>query len=244
MTQGADLTAADVDLVHEEELDLGDRAAVQLLDHVLGVRALDLEAVVVTVHSPAHGGRRRAIVAADVDVPLAFLGLELDPVHRRGAAHEQIGLLGQAEQDAVADDVARVAQRHHLLGPVHREIGEGVDGQVAEELARVGAFHQHLGHVVRLVEQHRGVAPGELLVAEVGELRGDDRVDVGAQLRVAQQFDRVAALLKHFLQIFCTHIVTASCCGVRRCVRPTFGSTAPTDQERLGNWIGMDGPTV
>jgi hypothetical protein len=45
---------------------------------------------------------------------------------------------------------------------------------------------------MRLVEQHRRLAPRALLVAPVVELARNDRVDVGAQARIAQHFDRVS----------------------------------------------------
>ena len=43
--------------------------------------------------------------------------------------------------------------------------------------------------MVRLIEQHGRVAPRLLLAAPVGELGGDDRIDVGADLGVAQELD-------------------------------------------------------
>ena len=70
------------------------------------------------------------------------------------------------------------------------KFGDAVDPRVRDQLERVGAAQEEVDHVVRLVEQHRGLAPGALLPAPVPELVGDDRIDVRADLRVAQQFDR------------------------------------------------------
>src|SRR5690606_25359797 len=58
----------DLDRVHVEELDLRHRTAVQLLDQIPGVRALDLEAVALAHDGLAHRTRRRAVVLHDLDV--------------------------------------------------------------------------------------------------------------------------------------------------------------------------------
>ena len=51
---------------------------------------------------------------------------------------------------------------------------------------RAGAAQEEIDHVVRLVEQHGSLAPSALLTAPVRELGRDDRIDVRADLRVAQ----------------------------------------------------------
>ena len=48
--------------------------------------------------------------------------------------------------------------------------------------------------MVRLVVEHDGFAPGTLLATPVGELGGDDGVDVGADLRVTEQLDGSGAI--------------------------------------------------
>ena len=92
----------------------------------------------------------------------------------------------------IADDVAAVAAWHELLGLVDGEVGEAVDAEIVEQLPRVGAFDEDVDHVMRLVEQDTAGAPGALLVAPVAEFRGDDGIDVGADLRIAQHLDRIA----------------------------------------------------
>ncbi len=162
-------------------------------------------AVVAARHRLAHRARGRAVVALHLDVELAGLAVELDPVDGRRAADEIELVLGEMEQDAVADDVAVIGARHELLGAVHREIGEAVDGQIVHELERVRPRDHHLGHVMRLVEQHGGLAPRHLLVAPVGELGRHHRIDISAELRIAQHLDRVTRL-QHFFQILFGHL--------------------------------------
>ena len=148
MAQAAHLAALDVDGVHREELHVGDRAAVDLVEDLLGVRSLDLEAVVAARDGLAARMRGRAVIANEVDLEAAGLAVELQPVHRGRAAHEQQLVLVEVEQDAVADDVAVVAGRHHLLGAVDREIREAVDRGVRAQLERIRALDGELGHVV------------------------------------------------------------------------------------------------
>ena len=192
VAQRAHLAARDGDVAHPEELDVRERAAVELLDHILGVRALDLVAVELAGDRLAHRARRRAVVVFGRDVIAAGLGVEFDPVGGRVAADVTELVLGEIEQDAVADHVAIVGAGRELLGLIDREILERVGREVREELQRVLAAHEQVDHVVRLVEQHAGLGPGALLVAPVGKFGRDDRVNVGADLRIAQHLDRIA----------------------------------------------------
>ncbi|MEI9886115.1 MAG: hypothetical protein WDN08_06365 [Rhizomicrobium sp.] len=207
MAQGADLAAGDVDRVHVEELDIGERPAVELADHLLGIGALDLIAVELAHHRLAHRARRRAVVLLDADVVAAGRGVELDPVRGRGAADEHQLVDIEMEQNAVADDEAVIAAGHELLGAVDRKVREAVDREIGEQLERVGAFDEEVDHVVRLVEQHAGLAPGALLVAPVGELRRHHRIDIGAELRIAQHGDGIAGGLQRFFEILVRHDV-------------------------------------
>ena len=185
VAQCAYLPAGDVDVAHVEELDVRHRAAIQFFDDGLRVRALNLVAVVLAYHRLAHGARGRTVVFDDLDVEAAGLGVEHDPVGRRRAADEHVLVRREVEQDAVADDVAVVADRHELLGLLGREAFEAVDGEIGQELGGIRAFDEQVHHVVRLVEQHGGLAPSFLFGTPVAEFRGDDRVHVGTDLRVA-----------------------------------------------------------
>src|SRR5215467_4492747 len=60
---------------------------------------------------------------------------------------------------------------------------------------------------MRLVVEHRGLPPRDHLAAPVGELSGDDGVDVGAELGVAQQLYRVPRVIQYFLQVLRAHVL-------------------------------------
>src|SRR5580692_1080226 len=189
-----DLPALDGDEVGAEELDVRDRAAVQLLDHLGRVGPLDLEPVLRPGHGLAKRARRRAVVADELDVPVAGLRVELDPVHARRPADELVDVLLEVEQDAVADDIAVVGDGHELLGHVGREVLERVEADVGDQLEGIRTLDVEVRHVVALVEQHRGLLPGDLLRLPVGELGRDDRIDVSALLGVPQQLNGVGRL--------------------------------------------------
>ena len=56
-----------------------------------------------------------------------------------------------------------------------------------------------------LVEESAGFAPGALFVSPVGELVTDHREGVGANLRIAQQFNRTSDGTQHVGQGLLTH---------------------------------------
>jgi hypothetical protein len=191
VAQRADLLALDLDGAHVEELEVRHFLAVQLLDDLPGVRALDLEAVGDALDGEPLRVAGRAIVLLDRDAVLARLGVELDPARGRRAPDEDEPVRLQVEQDPVADDVAAVARRNELLGAVDREVREAVDREVGQELHRVRTLDVEVDHVVRLIEEHGGLAPRGLLVTPVREFAGHHRVNVGPDLRVAKQVDGV-----------------------------------------------------
>ena len=192
MPQAADAASLDVDRVHVEELHLRQRPAIEPLEQLLGVRPLNLVAVVPADDRLAARMRWRALVAGGLDLVAAGLRVELDPVHGGSAPDEQQLVLIEIEKDAVADHVAVVAARHHLLRLVRREVGEAVDRKVGRQPQGVGTGNRHLRHVVRLIVEHDGLLPADLLAAPVAELDRNDGIDVSPHLRVAQQVDDVA----------------------------------------------------
>ena len=76
-------------------------------------------------------------------------------------------------------------------------------------LHRLGAPEEQVHHVVGLVVERGRLAPGALLAAPVRELGRDDRVDVGAELRVAQELDRVGRV-EDLLQVRRGHVLLLS----------------------------------
>ena len=177
-----------VTVVMLKNLSSGGRAAEHPLDHAHRVRPLNLEAV--RLAAPVRA-QRRALVERDLDVIAARLGVVGDPVERGRTADEVEAVLGEVEEDHVADHVAVGRARHEVLGLVDAEVLEAVDGRGCESrFSASGPFDREIGHVVRLVEEDAGRLPGLLLVAPVRELGRDARVDVRPSLRVAQELDR------------------------------------------------------
>ena len=197
VVQGAHLPPADRELAHVEELDLGQRAAVRLLQHLHRRRPLDLEAVELT---PARGVDGRPLVPRHVHVVVTGLGVVLHPVVRGGTADEADPVLLQVEEDRVPDHVAVVVAHDELLRLVRREVLERVHAEVGEELDRVRALDLEVQHVVRLVEERAGLAPRHLLVPPVRELGRHRRVDVRPDLRVPGHLDGAPDRLQLLLE--------------------------------------------
>jgi hypothetical protein len=167
-------------VVGVEELDVVERTAIELLDDLLGGRSLDLEPVLLAHNRLAHRRRGGALVPFDLDVVVTGLGVEVKPVRHRRPADELIDVLLQVEEDAIADHVAVVVAGHELLCLAGGEVLERVDAGIRQQLQRIRTFDEDVRHVPGLVVEHAGLTPRPLLVAPVGELRGLDRVDVGA----------------------------------------------------------------
>ena len=106
----------------------------------------------------------------------------LDPVVRGRPTDEIEGILGEKEQDRIADHVTVVVAGDELLGLVDGEVPDRVDAEVRQQLERIGTLDVHIGHVVRLVEQHGGFLPGALLVSPVREFGRYDGKDIGSDL--------------------------------------------------------------
>jgi len=182
MPQRPDPLASDVHVAHVKELQLLQRPVVDLLDDLPRVRSLNLEPPQAPGDSVPVRAGRRPVVLDDFHVVSPGPRLILQPVGRRTTADEHELVLGLAEQDPVADDMAVGSRRYILLGPVDREVRRAVDGRVGDQLQRVRALNEQIHHMVGLVEQDGRLAPGTLLAPPVGELGRHDRVDVRADL--------------------------------------------------------------
>src|SRR5204863_3571252 len=86
VTKRTDVASADLDDIHVEELDVGNRTAIQLRDELRGVGSLNLKAIGLAVNSLSFGIARRAIVLFDLDVVSAGRRMEFNPGCRRRAA--------------------------------------------------------------------------------------------------------------------------------------------------------------
>ncbi len=192
-----------------EELDVRDRPAIHLLEDLRRLRPLDLVAVMRAQHPLALGARRRTRVVLDAHVPLAVGGAEQQPVRGRRAADEDELVHTLAEDDVIADDVAVRRHGHEVLGAVEAEIRERIDAVIGEELLGLGTFDDQLVHVMGLVEEHCGIAPGALLLTPVGKLRRDDRVYIHADFGVAKHLHRIAFFLQHGFQTGFCHFLSS-----------------------------------
>src|SRR5690606_28538389 len=85
VTQRLHAPRADVDPVDVEELDVWDLRAVDLIEDLVRVRTLDLEAIVRAVDRLAVRPAFRARIVGEPDVVIADRRLEAHPVRRRGA---------------------------------------------------------------------------------------------------------------------------------------------------------------
>jgi hypothetical protein len=158
-----------------EELEVGWRLAEGILGHLHRIRALQLEAVRAT---PTIGPQRGPQVKLEVHVVAPRLGVVRHPVQRRGPPDEVELVLGEREEDHVADHVAVGGAGNKVLRAVERPAVEAVDAEVREQRQRSRPSHQQVVHVERLVEEQAACLPRALLVAPVRELRRDAREDV------------------------------------------------------------------
>jgi hypothetical protein len=203
--QRADFTSRNIDRAHVKEFDLGQRPAVQFFEDLRRIRTLDLKAVAGSNNGLSLGVRRRPVVFLDFDLVASGLPVKLNPIRHWSAPNEHQAVFFQMEQDAVADHVPAVAARRKLLGAVHRKIREAVRRKGRKHLERIGALDVDIRHVVGLVKENRGLAPSALLVAPIRIFGRDYRIDVRADLRIAQQRHRIPSGSKQILQTLLAH---------------------------------------
>ncbi len=99
---------------------------------------------------------------------------------------------------------------HVLLRLVDLEALEAVDAELLEELECVRSRHVHVGHVVGLVEEHRALLPGPLLVAPVGVFRLHHRVRIRAARGIAQMVDGAAVGAQQLFQVLMAHRISSN----------------------------------
>jgi hypothetical protein len=103
----------------------------------------------------------------------------------RRAANQVEAVLFQVKKDDVANHVAVVVAGDELLRLAGSEVREAVDAEHREHFEGIPTLNVHVRHVVRLIEEDARIPPRTLFVSPVGELAGDDRVDIRSGLRIA-----------------------------------------------------------
>ena len=131
--------------------------------------------------------------------------MELNPIGSRRAPNEHQSIPLEMEENAVANNVAIVTAGGELFGSIDRKICESVGGEIGEHFERVGTFYVYVGHVVRLVKENGRLPPGALLVAPIGVFGRHHRIDVRADLRMAQQGHGVPNGLQEIFEAFLWH---------------------------------------
>jgi hypothetical protein len=122
--------------------------------------------------------------------------VEQNPTDGGRAPHENHLVLFQVKQDTVADYIAVIAAGSELLGSIDRELGKCIEAKVGDELECIRSLDVKIRHVVGLVKENTALAPGALFVAPVRVLGGDNRVDVGSDLRIAEHVHRIPGALE------------------------------------------------
>src|SRR5262249_31408512 len=125
MAQCADFTSRDVDFPHVEELDIRYWLAIQFVQNLRGIGALNLIAAKPPNYGHIWGNgpfipRQRNVISAG-------LRMVLHPVVDRGSAHEKEFILIQVEENGVADHVSVVVASDKLLRFIDSEILKSVD---------------------------------------------------------------------------------------------------------------------
>src|SRR5688500_5987748 len=111
----------------------------------------------------------------DFNVVTTGFSVETNPVGGRRAAYKHEFILGQMEQNAVADNVTTVAYRYVLFGAVYREAGKTVDGGVGQQFDCIRTFNVNVHHMVRLVKKYCRFTPCSLFAAPVMKFRCNNR---------------------------------------------------------------------
>ena len=187
VAQGAHFAAADGQDAAIEEPDRRSGFPNDLLDEFHRIGTLNLVSIRLTDNRTLS--RNGALVQFEPDVVAAGLRVVPNPIVNRRTADDVEQVLGQMNENHIADHVSVVVAHDELLGFVHVEIFKTIDAEVGEKLQRARSLNIHVRHVIGLVEENTRVLPGVLLVAPVGVFRWDNRIDIRARLRIPQKCD-------------------------------------------------------
>ena len=73
-----------------------------------------------------------------------------------------------------------------MLGTVEIEIAKSIDAYVGKKSLCIWPLDNQLIHMVRLIKQNRRLAPSGLFIAPIGIFWRNHRIDIHADLRIAQ----------------------------------------------------------
>jgi len=117
--------------------------------------------------------------------------MELNPIGGWCAPDKNQFILLQMKKNPITNHIAIVTARDELLGFINGEVLETIDGKMGEHFEGIATLNKYIHHMVRLIEKHACLPPGELFVTPIGELGRNDGVDIGAYLRISQHVNRV-----------------------------------------------------
>src|SRR5699024_10708093 len=136
-------------------------------------RAGPLELVPIELRGTfTHG---RAVVAADFDIVVTSLSMVVHPIDGRRDTNGTVFFIIKVEQNVIPDDIAIVIYSNELLGLINREVFHRVDGQILDQTQGIRVFEIEIDHVMRLIVDDRGTAPGQLFIAPIRRLRSKPR---------------------------------------------------------------------
>src|SRR6267378_7953685 len=158
MAQGADFASRDGDFTHVEELDVRYWSAVQLVQNLISIGALDL--IPVEPANNRHVSGDGPLVSGQGNLISILLGVVLNPVVHGGPADEKQFIRVEVKENPVADHESLVTGRNKLLGFIDGKILNAIDTRCGEQFERVRSLYPHIGHMVGLVEKNAGFLPG------------------------------------------------------------------------------------
>lgn len=124
MPQRTHRQITNVEGAHVKELQLLYRPAMKFFNNVPCSGSLYLEAPAFAMYSLAHRARRRSSVGCQLNVIVAVLSMEHQPVGDGCAPNVSVLVLFFVEDDPVTDDMPGRCDRDILLSPIDRKVFE------------------------------------------------------------------------------------------------------------------------
>ena len=167
MTQGANIAARNSEYIHIEELDIRRRFSCHFFHDPERVGTLNL--ISERLPSSLIGGRpfvsfRRCVITASLYVVL-------HPIAGGRPADEIEFVLGEVKKDGITDHISSVIAGDELFRLIDFEILEAIDAKIRKDLDRIRPLDINVRHMMGLIEECTGLAPGTLLIASDGAVR-------------------------------------------------------------------------